>query len=109
MWLQSLGWEDPLEEGMATHSSLLAWRIPWTEEPCRLQSIASQRVRHDRSNLACKLIYYPTLHHIHHTIHSYHSGEKQLLLQTAMWINLTHIMWRQRNQTQESFRRVQCR
>ena len=39
-----LGWEDPLEEGMATHSSTLAWRIPWTEEPGRLQSIGSQRV-----------------------------------------------------------------
>ena len=43
----SLGWEDPLEEGMATHSSVLAWRIPWTEEPGGLQSIASQRVGHD--------------------------------------------------------------
>ena len=46
-WLQSLGWEDPLEEGMATHSSVLAWRIPWTEEPDRLQSMGSQRVRYD--------------------------------------------------------------
>ena len=36
-WVQSLGWEDPLEEGMATHSSILAWRIPWTEDPGRLQ------------------------------------------------------------------------
>ena len=42
-----LGWDDPLEEGMATHSSILAWRIPWTEEPGGLQSIGSQRVRHD--------------------------------------------------------------
>ena len=42
----SLGWEDPLEEGMATHSSVLSWRIPWTEEPGRLQSIDSHRVRH---------------------------------------------------------------
>ena len=42
-----LGWEDPLEEGMATHSSILAWRIPWTEEPELLQSIGLQRVRHD--------------------------------------------------------------
>ena len=41
-----LGQEDPLEEGMATHSSILAWRIPWTEEPGRLQSIGSQRVGH---------------------------------------------------------------
>ena len=45
--VRSLGGEDPLEEGMAAHSSLLAWRIPWTEEPGRLQSTGSQRVRHD--------------------------------------------------------------
>ena len=44
--LQSLGWEDPLEKGMAIHSSILAWRIQWTEEPGRLQSMGSQRVRH---------------------------------------------------------------
>ena len=43
-WVQSLGWEEPLEEGMATHSSILAWRIPWTEEPGRLQSMGLQRV-----------------------------------------------------------------
>ena len=42
----SLGWEDPLEEGMATHSSILAWRIPWTEEPGRLQSTRLEKVRH---------------------------------------------------------------
>ena len=42
-----LGWEDPLEKGMATHTSILAWRIPWTEEPGRLQSMGLQRVRHD--------------------------------------------------------------
>ena len=42
-----LGWEDPLEKGMATHSSNLAWRIPWTEEPSGLQSIGSQRAGHD--------------------------------------------------------------
>ena len=45
--IQSLGWEDPLEKGMATHSSILAWRIPWTEKPGGLQSIESQRVEHD--------------------------------------------------------------
>ena len=43
--VQSLGLKDPLEEGMATHSSILAWRIPWTEEPGGLQSMGSQRVR----------------------------------------------------------------
>ena len=46
-WVQCLGWEDPLEKEMATHSSILAWRIPWREESCRLQSMGSQRVRHD--------------------------------------------------------------
>ena len=45
--VQSLGWEDSLEKEMATHSSILAWKIPWTEEPGRLQSMESQRVRHD--------------------------------------------------------------
>ena len=48
----SLGQEDSLEEGMATHFSILAWRISWTEEPCELQSTESQRVRHDWSDLA---------------------------------------------------------
>jgi len=52
-----LGWEDSLEEGMATHSSIPAWRIPWTEEPGRLQSIGSQRVRHDWNNLAKQIKY----------------------------------------------------
>ena len=47
MWVPSLGQEDALEEGMATHSSILAWRIPWTEEPGGLQSVGSQRVGHD--------------------------------------------------------------
>ena len=44
---RSLGQEGPLEKGMATNSNILAWRIPWTEEPCRLQSLGSQRVRHN--------------------------------------------------------------
>ena len=46
-WVQSLGWGDPLEEGMATHSSILAWRIPWTEDPGGLQFIGLQRIEHD--------------------------------------------------------------
>ena len=46
-WVPSLGWEDPLEKGMATHSSILAWEIPWTKEPGGLQSVVSQRVGHD--------------------------------------------------------------
>ena len=50
MWetrVQSLGWEDPLEKEMAIHSSTIAWKIPWTEEPGRLQNMGSQRVGHD--------------------------------------------------------------
>ena len=50
MWetgVRSLGWEDPLEKEMAIHSSTIAWKIPWTEEPDRLQSMGSQRVGHD--------------------------------------------------------------
>ena len=46
-WVRSLGWEDPMEEGMATHSSILAWRVPWTEEAGRLQCMGSQRIKHD--------------------------------------------------------------
>ena len=47
IWVPSLGWEDPLEKEMAIHSSAIAWKIPWTEEPDRLQSMGSQRVRYD--------------------------------------------------------------
>ena len=46
-WVQSLGWDDPLEKGMATHSNVLAWRIPWTDEPGGLQSTGSLRVAHN--------------------------------------------------------------
>ena len=48
MWVPSVDWEDPLEKSIETHCSILAWRIPWTEEPGGLQSLGSQRVRHDR-------------------------------------------------------------
>ena len=47
IWVRFLGWEDPLEKGMATHFSILAWRIPWTEEPGRLQSMGLQKVTKD--------------------------------------------------------------
>ena len=54
-WIQSLGREDNLEKEIATHSSLLVWRIPWTEEPGELQSMGLQRVKHDLSvNTVCR-------------------------------------------------------
>ena len=49
-WVQSLTREDPLEKGMVIHSSILAWKIPWTEQPGELQSVGSQRVRQDRAS-----------------------------------------------------------
>ena len=52
MWTRSLGWEDPLEKEMAIHSSILAWRIPWTEEHGGLQPMGLQRVKLNRSDLA---------------------------------------------------------
>ena len=52
MWVLSLGREDPLEEGLVTHSSILAWIIPWTEEPCGLQFMGLQRVGHNQSDLS---------------------------------------------------------
>ena len=58
-WVQSLGQEDPLGKEMATHSRTLAWKIPWMEEPSRVQSMGSQRVRHDRvTKLSLSYIYY---------------------------------------------------
>ena len=53
MWVQSLGWEDPLEKGMATPSSILAWRILWTEKPGELQPMGFQRVGLDNQQHAC--------------------------------------------------------
>ena len=53
MWVQYLGQEDPLEKGMTAHSSILAWRIPWTEEPGELQTIGLQKIEHNWSDLAC--------------------------------------------------------
>ena len=58
-WVQSLGWEDPLEKEIATHSRILAWRIPRTEEPGELQSVGSQRVRHDWVTNTDIIIIYP--------------------------------------------------
>ena len=64
-WVQSLGWEDPLEKGTATHSSILAWKIPWTKGPGGLQSMGSQRVVHDLATFTYNHIY------IHIYIHTY--------------------------------------
>ena len=65
MWVRFLGWEDPLEKGMATHCSILAGKIPWTEEPGGLQSMGSQRVRHNEVTKHART-------HIPHT-HTHHT------------------------------------
>ena len=54
-WVRSLGWKDPLEKEMATHSSIVAWRIPWTKEPDELQSMGLQRVGHNRATFTFTL------------------------------------------------------
>ena len=64
IWVQSLGQEEPLEKGMATHSSFLAWRIPWTEEPGGLQFLGSQRVRHNWATDTFTLLHYAILPYI---------------------------------------------
>ena len=62
-WVRSLSWEDPLEKEMAPHSSTFAWKIPWTEEPGRLQSMGSQRVGHDwATKLSLSFLLYTTTH-----------------------------------------------
>ena len=79
-WVRSLSWEDSLEEGMATHPNIHTWRIPWPEEPGGLQSLGSERVRHDWSDLACTHLpslsssfsYSPFPHHHHHCHHHHH-------------------------------------
>ena len=72
MRVRSPGREDPLEEGTAIHSSVPAWRIPWTEEPGGLQPIGLQRIRHDRKNL--------THTHTHFKLHSVLQHKRRLCL-----------------------------
>ena len=66
-WVRSLGWKDSLEKEMATHFSTLAWRIPWRKEPGRLQSMGSQRVRHDWATS----LFYTTLEFYYHVVPNY--------------------------------------
>ena len=72
--VQSLGWEDPLENGMTSHSSILAWRIPWTEEPGKLQSMGLQRVRHDWATNTFTL-----------TLNNYYF--------IVEWMSVSHLSW----------------
>ena len=76
MRVRSLGQEDPLEEGMANHSSTLAWKIPWTEKPCRLQSMGSQRVRHD-SNFDLSLTNYYFFNYLDNFLQAKHFHNQQ--------------------------------
>ena len=78
-WVRSLGWEDTLEKGMVTHSSMLAWRIPWTEKPGGLQSMGSKRVGHDSH----------THTHTHTHTYTYMLNPDVLLLHTTLPTSLT--------------------
>ena len=80
-WVRYLGQEDPLEKAMATHSSTLAWKIPWTEEPGRLQSMGSQRVRHDwATSLSLSPAFYVLV-----VMHSYSIHHKLLFVVDLVW------------------------
>ena len=68
MWVWSLSGEDPLEEGMATHSSIHAWRMPWTEEPSRLQSVGLPRVSYDWANICLMYTHTQACTYTHHTV-----------------------------------------
>ena len=85
-WVWALDWEDLLEMGMATHSSILAWRISWTEEPGRLQSMGSQRVRHNlATNTFLHWIGY-THEHVHiYFKHSHNLSSIQIQLSKYPW------------------------
>ena len=74
-WDQSLSGKDPLEKGMATHSSILAWRIPWTEEPGGLQSMGSQRVGHDRRTFTLSKRQYTTGNSTEYSVITYKGKE----------------------------------
>ena len=88
-WVRSLGWEDPLEKGMATHSSTLAWRIPWTEEPGGLQSTGSQRVRHGRvTNTHTKYKY----SHLEGLWNSF--SIKKIFLKINLFLTVLGLCWR---------------
>ena len=84
-WVQSLGWEDPLEKGAAARSSILAWRIRWTEEPSRLQSMGWQRVGHERTTFT---FIFP----LHYCLESYNFHNKlETYLRTRN--HLLHHLW----------------
>ena len=92
MWVRSLGWEDPLEKEMSTHSSILAWEITWTEEPGRLQCAGSQRVRRDlatKQQQMCVCVYTHGIYMVFGALHCMHvqealqgakSGRKELVI-----------------------------
>ena len=89
---QFLGKEDPLEKGRATHSSILAWRIPWTEEPGRLQFMGSQRIRHDWKNNTFIFIYSLGLPRWLSGKQPSHQGKSRRRLKFHSWVR--KIPWR---------------
>ena len=86
IWVQSLGWEDPLDKGMATYSSIVVWRLTWTKEPGRLQFMGLQRVRHDwvtnttflQPQLSCIERRFRSLDNCQASCQSFHGGSRYL-------------------------------
>ena len=98
-WVPSLGWEDPLEEGMATHSSILAWRILWREEPGRLQSIGSQSDMTQATQHAGMQAQIPLCINTHTNIHTHtHTQLPPIVLFTLYYYNMFTYMPQYSNQ-----------
>ena len=100
-----MGWEDPLQESMATRSSIHVWRIPWTEEPGGLEFTGLQRVRHDWSNLACTPTYYPALFTCLAVMKKYHRLYARLKIQKLIFSQFWRLEVRDRGFGWLSFRR----
>ena len=91
-WVQSLDWEDPLEKGMATHSNILAWEIPRTEEPGGLQSMGSQRTGHYQTTNTCTMYIY-ICKYIHVIICILRFTQRQLYLHKAGKYSKRDVLW----------------
>ena len=105
MWVRSLGWEDLLEEEMATHSSILAWRIPWAEEPGRLQSIGLQRVRHNRSDLA-RMVFQVNMYGCERWTVKKAEGQRIDAFTLWYWRRLLRVPWTARRSNQCILREI---
>ena len=107
MWAQFLGQEDPLEEGMATHSSILAWRIPWTEEPGGLQSIvAKSRTRLKRLSTHARMVFQVSMYGCERGTIKRAEGPRIDAFTLWRWRRLLRVPWTARRSNQSILKEV---